>query len=143
MNSPTTESKSKPKLLFVCVENANRSQMAQAFATMLGRGAVEAFSAGSRPSGQVNPRAIQFMAELGYDLATHDSKSLDEFNGQPIDVAVTMGCGDACPAVKTQRREEWNIPDPKHLSDEEFRAVRDLIRDKVQTLIDSLATPSA
>jgi protein-tyrosine-phosphatase len=117
--------------------------MAQAFATMLGRGDVEAFSAGSRPSGQVNPRAIQFMAELGCDLAAHESKSLEEFNGQQIDVAVTMGCGDACPAVKARRREEWNIPDPKHLSDEEFRAVRDLIRDKVQALIDSLALRSA
>lgn len=138
-----TEPTRKPSLLFVCVENANRSQMAQAFATMLSQGAVDAFSAGSRPSGQVNPRAIQFMRELDYNLSTHESKSLDEFNGQQIDVAVTMGCGDACPAVKAGRREEWNIPDPKHLSDDEFRAIRDSIRDKVQTLIDSLTPPPA
>src|SRR5688572_25027243 len=94
----------KPTLLFVCVENANRSQMAQAFARMFGGDRVEAASAGSKPSGQVNPRAVQFMQELGYDLATHTSKSLDEFAGQTIDVAVTMGCGDACPMVKARRR---------------------------------------
>jgi protein-tyrosine-phosphatase len=82
------------------------------------------------------------MAELGYDLSKHESKSLDAFNGQQIDVAVTMGCGDACPAVRATRREEWNIPDPKHRGDDEFRAVRDLIRDKVQTLIDNIVSSS-
>lgn len=125
----------KPRILFVCVENANRSQMAQAFATMLGGGAVEAYSAGSRPSGVVNPRAIEFMREVGYDLATHESKPLDEFTGQEIDVAITMGCGDACPLVKAKRHEEWNIPDPKHMTNEDFRQVRDLIRAKVQALL--------
>lgn len=138
-----TDTARKPSLLFVCVENANRSQMAQAFATMLGGASVEAYSAGSNPSGKVNPRAIQFMAELGYDLSKHASKSLDEFNGREIDVAVTMGCGDACPAVRARRREEWNIPDPKHLEDGEFRAVRDLIRDKVQALLDTIAPSPA
>ncbi|RIK76419.1 MAG: arsenate reductase ArsC [Planctomycetota bacterium] len=133
----------KPRLLFVCIENANRSQMAQAFATMLSGGAVEADSAGSRPSGAVNPRAVQFMREVGYDLSQHESKSLDQFQGQEIDVAVTMGCGDACPAVRARRREEWHIPDPKHLGDEEFRAVRELIRGKVADLLASLATSSA
>jgi arsenate reductase len=128
----------KPRVLFVCVENANRSQMAQAFAAMLGGENVEAYSAGSRPSGVVNPRAIEFMREVGYDLSTHDSKSLDEFTGQEIDVAVTMGCGDACPLVKAKRREAWNIPDPKHMSDEDFRGVRELIRSKVETLLASL-----
>jgi protein-tyrosine-phosphatase len=124
--------------LFVCVENSNRSQMAEAFARMHGGDAVEAYSAGSRPSGKVNPRAIAFMQEVGYDLRTHDSKSLEPFNGQEIDVAVTMGCGDACPLVRARRREEWNIPDPKELPDEQFRAIRDLIEQKVKELLAGL-----
>ncbi len=128
---------SKRRILFVCVENSNRSQMAEAFARRQGGGCVEAYSAGSRPSGQVNPRAVQFMREVGYDLATHESKSLDLFNGTEIDVAVTMGCGDACPLVPAGRREEWNIPDPKELPDDEFRKVRDLIERKVKELLAS------
>jgi arsenate reductase len=126
-------------VLFVCVENSNRSQMAEAFARMHGGETVEAHSAGSRPSGRVNPRAIEFMAEKGYDLSTHTSKSLDQFNGTGVDVAVTMGCGDSCPLVRSARREEWNIPDPKDLPDDEFRKVRDLIETKVKELITSLA----
>ena|ERR1700722_11994221 len=125
-------------LLFVCIENSNRSQMAEAFARMHGGDAVEAHSAGSRPSGKVNPRAIQFMAERGYDLSVHNSKSLDPFNGTKIDVAVTMGCGDYCPLVNASRREAWNIPDPKNLPDEEFREVRNLIEKKVKELLASL-----
>jgi protein-tyrosine-phosphatase len=128
----------KPRILFVCVENSNRSQMAEAFAHIHGGDRVEAHSAGSRPSGKVNPRAIQFMKEVGYDLSTHDSKSLEAFNGQEIDVAVTMGCGDACPLVRAGRREEWQIPDPKELPDDEFRAIRDLIERKVKELLASL-----
>ena len=126
------------KLLFVCIENSNRSQMAQAFAKMLGGGGVEAFSAGSRPSGRVNPKAIAAMAELGYDLTTHASKGLDEFNGQEIDAAVTMGCGDACPLVKAKHRFDWQIPDPREMPPEEFNRVRDLIRDKVKDLLKEL-----
>jgi protein-tyrosine-phosphatase len=127
------------RILFVCVENSNRSQMAEAFARLLGAGKVEAFSAGSRPSGKVNPRAVEAMREVGYDLTTHQSKSLDQFNGQPIDVTVTMGCGDACPLVRAARREEWNIPDPRAMSPDEFRKVRDLIKFKVEELLASLA----
>jgi protein-tyrosine-phosphatase len=126
------------KVLFVCVENSNRSQMAEAFARFHGGDKIEAHSAGSRPSGRVNPRAVQFMREVGYDLATHESKSLDQFNGTEINVAVTMGCGDACPLVRAGRREEWNVPDPKELADEEFRTVRDLIERKVKELLASL-----
>ena len=128
----------RKRLLFVCVENSNRSQMAEAFARLHGGPTVEAHSAGSRPSGQVNPRAVAFMQEVGYDLRTHNSKSLEPFNGQEIDVAVTMGCGDACPLVRARRREEWNIPDPKELPDEQFRAIRDLIEQKVKELLASL-----
>src|SRR5688500_931403 len=115
------------RVLFVCVENSNRSQMAEAFARMHGGGRVEAHSAGSRPSGRVNPRAIRFMAERGDDLAAHVSKSLDPFNGTEVDVAVTMGCGDYCPLVRAARREDWDIPDPKDLPDDQFRDVRDRI----------------
>jgi len=128
------------RVVFVCVENSNRSQMAEAFARMHGGGRVEAFSAGSRPSGKVNPRAIQFMKEVGYDLSAHQSKSLEEFNGRPVEVAVTMGCGDACPLVLARRREEWQIPDPKELPDAEFRQIRDLIERKVKDLLATLGT---
>jgi protein-tyrosine-phosphatase len=128
----------KRRVLFVCVENSNRSQMAEAFARMHGGDRIEAASSGSRPSGRVNPRAIEFMKEVGYDLSTHSSKPLDQFNGQQIDVAVTMGCGDACPLVRATRREEWNIPDPKDLPDEQFREVRSLIERKVKELLDGL-----
>lgn len=128
----------KRRVLFVCVENSNRSQMAEAFARLHGGDRVEAHSAGSRPSGRINPRAVQFMREVGCDLSEHESKSLDQFNGTAIDVAVTMGCGDACPLVRAGRREEWNIPDPKELPDEEFRKVRDLIEQKVQELLAGL-----
>ena len=126
------------RIVFVCVENSNRSQMAEAFARIHGAGTVEAFSAGSRPSGRINPRAVEFMRERGYDLSTHTSKSLEAFNGQEVDVAVTMGCGDECPLVRARRREEWQIPDPKDLPPEQYRAVRDLIERRVKELIASL-----
>ena len=126
-------------VLFVCVENSNRSQMAEAFARMLGGEGVRAASAGSRPSGRINPKAIEAMRELGYDLSTHASKGLDEFNGTPVDVAVTMGCGDECPLVVAGRREDWRIPDPRDMSPEEFREVRNLIESKVRDLLTSLA----
>ena len=127
-------------VVFVCVENSNRSQMAEAFARIHGGSEILACSAGSRPSGRVNPRAIEFMNELGYDLTQHHSKSLDEFNGQEVEVAVTMGCGDECPLVKAKRREEWQIPDPKDMSPEGYREVRDLIERKVRSLLASLSS---
>jgi protein-tyrosine-phosphatase len=135
------------RVLFVCVENSNRSQMAEAFARILGGGRVEAFSAGSRPSGRVNPKAVAAMAELGYDLTAHTSKGLAPFNGQPFDAAVTMGCGDACPLVDARRRIDWQIPDPRDMGTDEFRNVRDLIREKVRELLAELGvcrpSPSA
>ncbi len=126
------------KVLFVYVENSNRSQMAEAFARLHGGDRIEAHSAGSRPSGRINPRAVQFMREIGCDLTVQESKSLDRFNGTEMEVAVTMGCGDACPLVRAARREEWNIPDPKELPDDEFRKVRDLIEEKVKELLANL-----
>lgn len=126
------------RILFVCVENSNRSQMAQAFARIHGGNTVEAFSAGSRPSGKINPRAIAAMQELGYDLTTHQSKSLDDLPKVDFDAAVTMGCGDACPLVKAHLREEWQIPDPRDMAPDDFRQVRDLIETKVKALLTRL-----
>jgi arsenate reductase (thioredoxin) len=131
--------KPRPKqLLFVCIENSNRSQMAEAFARLHGGPSIEAHSAGSRPSGRVNPLAIEFMAERGYDLSRQHSKSLAEIPDIEYDAVVTMGCGDACPFVRAKRREDWNIPDPKSLPPEEFRAVRDLIERRVRALLAAL-----
>lgn len=126
-------------MLFVCIENANRSQMAQAFATLHGNEEVQAYSAGSRPSGIVNSKAIAAMQELGYDLTTHDSKSLQEVEAfAPFDAVVTMGCGDACPWMPAKRFVDWEIPDPKHLAPKEFNEVRDLIKTQVKELLTQL-----
>lgn len=126
------------RILFLCVENSNRSQMVEAFARMHGTGEVEAYSAGSRPSGRVNPKAIATMKEIGYDLTTHVSKPLDTFNGTEVDVAVTMGCGDECPLVRAKQRVDWHIPEPKELPPEQFGEVRDLIEWKVKNLLQAL-----
>lgn len=126
------------KILFVCVENSNRSQMAEAFARIHGGGNVEAYSAGSRPSGMVNPKAIASMREKDYDLTRHNSKSLDDLPDVEFDAAVTMGCGDACPHVRARIRDDWQIPDPKQMEPEEFRKVRDLIEKKVKELLRQL-----
>jgi len=126
------------RVVFVCVENSNRSQMAEAFARMHGGDDVEAYSAGSKPSGKVNPKAVEAMARLGYDLTTHDSKALTDLPDVPYDAAVTMGCGDACPMLKAERRIDWSIPDPKHMERAEFEAVRDLIGSKVKELLSEL-----
>lgn len=126
------------RVLFVCVENSNRSQMAEAFARIHGGAAVDAHSAGSKPSGQINPKAIRFMAELGYDLTAHRSKSLEEIDGIEFDAVVTMGCGDSCPWVPAKRREDWALPDPKHMDDADYRAVREQISARVKTLLEQL-----
>jgi protein-tyrosine-phosphatase len=129
----------KKKLLFVCIENSNRSQMSQAFAKMLGGEMVEAYSAGSNPSGVVNPKAIAAMKELGYDLSKHDSKSLKEVERYaPFDAVVTMGCGDACPWMPAKKFIDWEIPDPKHMEPDGFNKVRDLICDKVKELLQTI-----
>ena len=127
------------KILFVCVENSNRSQMSQAFAKILGGGKVKAYSAGSKPSGVINPKAIASMKELGYDLSSHSSKSLEDVKDQsPFDVVVTMGCGDACPWMPAKKFIDWEIPDPKNMEPTKFNEVRDLIRDKVKDLLSSI-----
>src|SRR5262249_43623932 len=126
------------RIVFVCVENSNRSQMAEAFARIHGAGKVEAHSAGSRPSGKVNPKAIEAMKERGYDLSTHQSKSLADLAVLEFDAAVTMGCGDECPFIRARSRQDWNIPDPREMPPEAFRGVRDLIEAKVKTLLAEL-----
>jgi protein-tyrosine-phosphatase len=117
--------------------------MAEAFARLHGHGKVDAHSAGSRPSGRINPKAIEAMKERGYDLTAHASKGLDAFNGKEVDVAVTMGCGDECPLVLAKKRVDWNIPDPKNMTVEQFRSVRDLIEAKVKELMQSLSSDTA
>lgn len=123
------------KILFVCVENSNRSQMAEAFAKIHGGGKVEAYSSGSKPSGIINPKAIAAMKELGYDLTKHDSKSLDQIPQIKYDYAITMGCGDECPFVKAEHREDWKLDDPKHMDVAEFNKVRDEIERRVKALL--------
>lgn len=112
--------------------------MAQAFAIIHGNEKVNAYSSGSRPSGKINPKAIAAMKELGYDLSSHSSKSLDEIPQVEYEYAITMGCGDECPLVKAKHRLDWNIPDPREMNEEEFRGVRDLIEQKVKDLLRSL-----
>ena len=134
-----TPSDALPRVLFVCVENSNRSQLAEAFARIHGVSQVEAYSAGSKPSGVINPRAFEAMRELGYDLSGQTSKSLDDLpTDREWDFVATMGCGDACPMLRARRREDWNLPDPKNLPPEEYRRVRDEIESRVKTMLASL-----
>jgi arsenate reductase len=129
----------KKKVLFVCVENSNRSQMSQAFARIHGGEKFEAYSAGSKPSGIINPKAIAAMKELNYDLSGHQSKSLDEVKQfAPFDAVVTMGCGDACPWMPAKKFIDWQIPDPRNMNETDFRAVRDEIGGKVKDLLKEL-----
>ncbi len=130
------------RLVFVCVENSNRSQMAEAFARLHGGARVEAWSAGSRPSGRVNPKAIESMREIGYDLTAHHSKGLSELPDEEFDAAVTMGCGDACPNVRARVREDWQIPDPREMGPDEFRHVRRRIEQEVAALLARLGVVS-
>jgi len=123
------------RIVFVCVENARRSQMAEAFARVYGGARVEAYSAGSRPAEAVHPEAVKAMQELGYNLKAHRPKGLAELPDVEYDVAVTMGCGDECPALRAKVREAWDIPDPRDMPPDQFRAVRDLIRKKVKDLL--------
>jgi arsenate reductase len=126
------------RIVFVCVENSNRSQMAEAFARIHGGDRVVAYSAGSRPSGRVNPKAVESMKEVGYDLGSHHSKGLQDLAGIDFDVAVTMGCGDQCPFLSAKQRKDWNIPDPKEMPPDRFREVRSLIENNVKELLSSL-----
>jgi arsenate reductase len=130
---------SEPKrLLFVCVENSNRSQMAEAFARIHGGELVEAFSAGSRPAGTINPRAVAAMREIGYDLSQHSSKPLLDIPDVEYDFVATMGCGDECPFIRAKQREDWEIPDPKNMDEAGLRAIRNQIEARIKSLIATL-----
>jgi protein-tyrosine-phosphatase len=128
------------RVLFVCVENSCRSQMAEGFARHLAGERVAAHSAGSRASGKINPRAAALMQERGIDLAAQRSKGLDDLPAGIVwDAVVTMGCGDACPQLPAKARIDWELPDPKNLPDDAFRAVRDRIEALVRDLVAGLA----
>ena len=130
----------KKQVLFVCIENACRSQMAEALIRLYAGDGIEAASAGSHPSGQVNPLAIEVIRELGYDLGQHRSKSLDEMRGRTFDYVITMGCGDECPFIPARHHLDWDIPDPKGGTLETFRQTRDTIEIKVRDLIQRVRT---
>src|SRR5690348_13106885 len=125
----------QPSVLFVCVHNTGRSQMAAGFLTALSGGRVEVRSAGSMPADQVNPVAIQAMGEVGIDIADQQPKILTTDAVQSSDVVITMGCGDACPIFPGKRYEDWKLDDPAGQGIDSVRPIRDEIRSRVQTLI--------
>jgi protein-tyrosine-phosphatase len=127
-------SKETKKILFVCVQNASRRQMAQGFAEALAQGKLEVYSAGSSPSSQIDPLVIEVMKEKGIDLSGKRPKSLNELPPVEMDYLITMGCEEACPAVLAKKIVEWEIPDPKGKLIETFREVRDMIEEKVKSL---------
>ena len=126
------------KVLFACIENSCRSQIAEGFANIHGTNVLMPFSAGSKASGEINNKAVIAMKEIGYDLTEHKSKGLDEFNNSKFDYLITLGCNDKCPNIDTKLRIEWDIPDPKNMNIEDFFKVRDLIEKKVLSLIDEI-----
>jgi protein-tyrosine-phosphatase len=128
----------KPSVLFVCVHNAGRSQMAAGFLTHLSRGAVEVRSAGSMPAEQINPVAVQAMQEVGVDIASESPKVLTTEAVQHSDVVVTMGCGDTCPFFPGKRYEDWVLDDPAGQGIEAVRPIRDEIRRRVEALLAEL-----
>lgn len=123
------------RILFVCIENSCRSQMAEGFARFYGKGRIKAFSAGSRPSGKVNETAIEVMREAGIDISSQPSKGFEALSHEEFDVVVTMGCGDECPFVPARKKIDWKIRDPKGQSIEFFREVRDEIKERILELI--------
>ncbi|OGP96364.1 MAG: hypothetical protein A2157_15920 [Deltaproteobacteria bacterium RBG_16_47_11] len=125
----------KKKIVFICVENARRSQMAEGFAEVFGQGELEVYSAGSHPSSQIDPMVIEVMKEKGIDLSGKRTKGLNDLPPIEMDYLITMGCEETCPAVLAKKIIEWEIPDPKGKSIQVFREVRDLIEDKVKSLL--------
>ena len=125
-------------IVFLCVENSCRSQIAEAFAKINSGGEYNIQSAGSRPSGTVNPKAINSMSRVGYDLNTHQSKGYETLPMDGVEAMISMGCGDACPKVPAKQKIEWEIADPKDMDHEEFDKVRDIIQAKVENFLESL-----
>jgi arsenate reductase (thioredoxin) len=130
----------KPTVLFVCVHNAGRSQMAAGFLRELSRGRVEVLSAGSEPKDRINPVAVQVMAEEGIDIAGEQPKVLTTEAVKESDVVITMGCGDTCPIFPGKRYEDWDLTDPAGRPVEEVRPIRDEIKQRVQNLLAELLT---
>jgi arsenate reductase len=133
----------KPSVLFVCVHNAGRSQMAAAFLTHLSQGAVDVRSAGSEPADRVNPAAVAAMAEVGIDIATEQPKILTNDAVKASDVVITMGCGDTCPFYPGKRYEDWVLEDPAGKGVDAVRPIRDEIRRRVGNLLSELVPTSA
>jgi arsenate reductase len=131
-----------PSIVFLCVQNAGRSQMAAGWATSLGGGRVEVFSGGSDPASEVNPAAIAAMAEVGIDIADQFPKPWTDEVIRAADVIITMGCGDACPVFPGKRYEDWEVSDPAGLDVAGVRAIRDEIEDRVKRLLVRLGTVS-
>ena len=132
----------KPAVLFVCVHNAGRSQMAAGWLAELAGGRIEVRSAGSEPASDVNPVAITAMSEVGVDITTGQPKILTVDAVRDSDVVITMGCGDTCPVFPGKRYEDWQVADPAGQGIDAVRRIRDEIRDKVQTLIGELLPDS-
>ena len=130
---------SKPTVLFVCVHNAGRSQMAAGFARALSRGTIEVLSAGSEPADGLNPVAVEAMAEVGIDIGGIRPTVLRADDVRASDVVITMGCGDACPVFPGTRYEDWELTDPAGLPLDEVRSIRDEIRRRVEEMLASLA----
>ena len=128
-----------PEVLFVCVHNAGRSQMAAALLDHYAQGAVRVRSAGSTPAAQINPAVVQAMAEVGLDLSKEFPKPLTDDAVRSADAVVTMGCGDACPIYPGKRYLDWDLPDPAGRPLEEVRAIRDEIDRRVRALLSELA----
>jgi len=128
----------KPSVLFVCVHNAGRSQMAAAYLQRLSEGRIEVRSAGSAPADQVNPAAVQAMREEGIDLSAQTPKILTTAAVQASDVVITMGCGDTCPIFPGKRYEDWTLDDPAGQGIEPVRKIRDEIRTRIEHLISEL-----
>ena len=128
----------KPTILFVCVHNAGRSQMAAGFMGHLGEGRVEVLSAGSAPKDAINPVAVQAMAEKGIDISNRKPKVLTDSSVQQSDVVITMGCGDACPFYPGKRYEDWKLDDPAGQGIEAVRLIRDEIEGKVKELLSEI-----
>jgi arsenate reductase (thioredoxin) len=131
----------KPSVLYVCVHNAGRSQMAAAYTMHLSGGAVEVRSAGSEPADQVNPSAVEAMLEEGIDMSAEQPKILTTEAVKDSDVVITMGCGDTCPIFPGKRYEDWELDDPAGKGVKSVRPIRDEIRRRVVALLESLDVP--
>ena len=142
MTDQTAPQTTRPSVLFVCVHNAGRSQMAAGWLTHLSGGAVEVRSAGSLPADQINPVAVQAMLEEGVDIRTERPKVLTTEAVQASDVVITMGCGDVCPIFPGKRYEDWTLDDPAGQGIDSVRPIRDQIRQRIEALLDELGVPA-